>query len=202
MKREVDPNDPIILTDRVAYQGLTPGKTYKVVGTLYDKATGQPLMENGAVVTAAAEFTPEEPDGYVDVTFTISAGAIGGKTVVAFEQLYNGIGADAVVIATHEDIEDEDQTVKVPDNPPFTPVLGLKSHTWFNILMLMMAAVLLLAVALFLMKRRTPVLTAPYQATQYVSDQTTKEDGSQSVSGNRRIPGETQDKKISQDLKT
>ena len=62
-------------------------------------------------MTETVDFTPAEKNGIQDVTFTFDASAIAPTTVVAFEHLeYKGIE-----IAVHEDIEDEDQTVYIPE---------------------------------------------------------------------------------------
>ncbi len=100
-----------VLVDTVSYDGVTPGKTYKVCGTLMDKKTGEAVKDaNGAAVTATSEFTPTSTSGDVDVTFMFDAGSFNkGDEIVAFEELsYKG-----VVLATHTDINDGKQTVDV-----------------------------------------------------------------------------------------
>ena len=52
------PSGEVTIVDVVAYSSLTPGKTYTVSGVLMDKATGEPLLVDGAEVTAEVEFTP------------------------------------------------------------------------------------------------------------------------------------------------
>ena len=103
------------IIDTVAYTNLVPGKTYTVKGTLMDKATGEPLLVGGQEVTSEATFTPTEPDGTVDVTFTFDTSALGGTSVVVFEGLYDG----DYQIAAHADIDDGGQTVDV-----VTPEVG------------------------------------------------------------------------------
>jgi hypothetical protein len=41
----------------VTYTGLTPGKEYKLTGTLMDKETGKPVQQDGKDVTAETTFT-------------------------------------------------------------------------------------------------------------------------------------------------
>ena len=96
--------------DTVSYRNLVPGKTYKVVGTAVDKATGAPLIVNGKEVTSEAEFTAKEANGSVDVVFTFDGSLLAGRTVVMFEDLYY----ENNLIGTHADIEDEAQTLYVP----------------------------------------------------------------------------------------
>ena len=93
--------------DEVAYSGLTPSETYKVSGILMDKSTGEPLEVNGQQITAEVEFTPEAESGTVELTYTLDASALAGKSVVVFETLYQG----DVEVTSHADINDENQTV-------------------------------------------------------------------------------------------
>lgn len=105
------------ITDTVRYVNLTPGKTYKVTGTLYEKVKGKDgkvtekkLTVNGKDVTAETEFTAEKSSGEVEVTFTFDASAIkDGTELVAFET----VSSDGHEICAHADIEDEGQTVTV-----------------------------------------------------------------------------------------
>ena len=106
----------VSVVDTVKYKNVTPGKTYKVTGTLYEKVTDkdgkvtkkQLLDADGNPVTAETEFVPEDTYGTVDVTFTFDGSLLKDNTpVVAFESL----SYKDKEIASHSDIEDEDQTV-------------------------------------------------------------------------------------------
>ena len=106
----------VTIVDTVKYKNVTPGKTYKVSGTLYEKVTDkdgkvskkQLLDADGNPVTAETEFVPEDTYGTVDVTFTFDGSLLKDNTpVVAFESL----SYKDKEIASHSDIEDEDQTV-------------------------------------------------------------------------------------------
>lgn len=103
------PSGEVTIVDVVAYSGLTPGETYKVSGILMDKATGEPLLVDGAEVTAEVEFTSESADGTVELTYTLDASALAGTTIVVFETLYS----DGVEIAAHADINDEAQSITI-----------------------------------------------------------------------------------------
>ena len=106
----------VTIVDTVKYKNVTPGKTYKVSGTLYEKVTDkdgkvtkkQLLDADGNPVTAETEFVPEDTYGTVDVTFTFDGSLLKDNTpVVAFESL----SYKDKEIASHSDIEDEGQTV-------------------------------------------------------------------------------------------
>ena len=109
------PSGEVTIVDAVAYSGLTPGETYKMSGILMDKATGEPLLvgEEQTQVTAEVEFTPEEASGTVELTYTLDASELAGTSVVVFETLYLG----DVEVASHADIEDENQTVTFEEGP-------------------------------------------------------------------------------------
>ena len=104
-----DPTGEITIVDVVGYTGLTPGETYTVSGVLMDKSINQPLLVDGAEVTAEVEFTPEAADGTVELTYTLDASTLAGTTIVVFETLYS----DGVEIAAHADINDEAQTITI-----------------------------------------------------------------------------------------
>ena len=99
------------IIDTVTYTNLLPGKEYTVTGTLMDKETGEAVLIDGKPITASTTFTAETAEGSVDIVFEFDASAIAGTTVVAFESMeYKGIE-----VAVHADIEDENQTVYIPD---------------------------------------------------------------------------------------
>ena len=117
-EKEVDPLDKVTLTDTVSYTGLVPGKEYKVTGVLMDKETGEKLLVNGKEITAKTTFIAETKNGSVDVTFIFDATGLHGKEIVVFEDLYR----ENVLLATHADINDEGQTVKIKN-----PEIGTKA---------------------------------------------------------------------------
>ena len=108
-EKEIDPLDKVTLTDTVSYIGLVPGKEYKVTGVLMDKETGEKLLVNGKEITAETTFIAETKNGSVDVTFIFDATGLHGKEIVVFEDLYR----ENVLLATHADIDDEGQTVRI-----------------------------------------------------------------------------------------
>lgn len=117
-EKEIDPLDKVTLTDTVSYKDLTPGKEYRVTGVLMDKSNGKELLINGEKVTAEATFVATEASGSVDVTFIFDATGLHGKEVVVFEDLYR----ENMLLATHADINDEGQTVKIKN-----PEIGTKA---------------------------------------------------------------------------
>lgn len=112
-----------VITDRVAYEGLIPGKEYTLKATLMDKETGEMLSINDQHVTAELKFTPNSQSGTVDIDLgKFDASSLDGHDLVVFEELYkqttDGDEATDVLVAEHKDIEDESQTVTVTTTPP------------------------------------------------------------------------------------
>ena len=90
-------------------------------GTLYKKDGTQVLNEDGSPVTSTTEFVPEAEDGTVTVELTFNtAGFTEEDSVVVFENIYYvSEDTEDILIAKHEDLEDEDQTIGFvsPDIP-------------------------------------------------------------------------------------
>ena len=102
-------------TDKVEYSNLLVGKSYKTVAELYFKDTGEAVKDvNGKAITKEVEFTPESPDGMVDVTFEFDASLLAGKSIVAFEKIYT----DDRLVGSHADLTDEGQTITYPPTKP------------------------------------------------------------------------------------
>ena len=102
-----EPAGEVTLIDTISYKNLKVGETYKISGVLMDKETGEPLLVGEQQVTAELEFTPISSEGSVELAYTFDGSALAGKSVVVFEDLYQGEN----VVASHADINDEGQTV-------------------------------------------------------------------------------------------
>lgn len=109
------------LVDEVSFKGLTPGNRYKLFTMLVDKATGEPVEDvTGNPMVIETDFEPEAPDGTVEVVFELDTTDLAGKSFVFFEKLADD-GEN--VIAKHEDIGDEGQTIELPElDAPQNPV--------------------------------------------------------------------------------
>ena len=108
----VPAGETVTLTDTVEFHNLTAGNTYTVSGILVDKATGTEILRSdGSQITATKEFTADSADGAVKLTFTVDSNDLAGRIIVAFEDLSNDYG----IIATHKDLNDEDQTTYIPE---------------------------------------------------------------------------------------
>lgn len=106
---DITPQKEITLIDTIEYTGLKKGETYTAKGRLIDKATGETMKDAaGNDITAEQEFTARGSHGKVKVTFTFDGSNMYSKETVVYEQVF---GSDGHIVAKHEDIEDEGQTV-------------------------------------------------------------------------------------------
>lgn len=143
----------VAIVDEVRYENLVPSREYVLTGTLIDKTTAKPVEKDGLPLTSVVAFTPKEPNGSVEVTFSFDGSALAGHRTVAFESLT----VDGVEVAKHMDIEDEDQSVDlVQPDIPGTPAAKLaQTGDTNNIVPLVcLAAVAALAAALAALHQR------------------------------------------------
>ena len=107
------------IIDVVAYKGLIVGKKYTLKGQLYERVKQEDGTYKGVPtdIKAQKEFTPTQPNDEVHLEFEIPEG-YAGKTLVVFEEAH-GLDANGKdgSIATHTDINDENQTIYV--NQPY-----------------------------------------------------------------------------------
>lgn len=107
--------DTVVIEDIVSYDNLVPGKQYKVEGILMDKETGKAFLVDRKEVTGTTTFNASDTgSGTVKVKFTFDRKALkDNKELVVFERVYGSTGK---LVGTHEDIDDEDQTIEIkPD---------------------------------------------------------------------------------------
>lgn len=127
-KKEITAKGSITIDDVVSYKNLTSGKEYTLKGVLMNKKIGEPFMANGKEVTAEVTFTPEQPDGEIEVSFTFDAAGITSETeTVVFERLFR----EGTEISAHTDINDDGQTVKLTPPAPDVPQTGDESNLGF-----------------------------------------------------------------------
>ena len=111
----------ITITDKIAYKGLEPGRTYRAEATLY-KADGTQIMVNGQPVVSKVEFTPKSSEGTVEVKITFSSeGLSEGDKIVVFEKVFDV--ETNILIGSHEDLNDKDQTVTIHFRPSTGEIL-------------------------------------------------------------------------------
>ena len=115
--KEVTAKGNITINDVVSYTNLTPDNEYTVIGILIDKNTGKPFLSEGKELYTEFTFMPEKPDGEIIVSFAFDSSEITKETdIVVFETLYR----NGVEIASHAELDDENQTVKIVLEIPYT----------------------------------------------------------------------------------
>ena len=125
-QQKVNPLKKVTITDAVKYSNLIVGKTYTVNGVLMDKEASiqagkdVPLLVNGKEVTATKVFVAENPDGTIALDFVFDASALAGKETVVFENVYR----DGRLVASHTDIHDKGQTVRIVNPTIHTKATG------------------------------------------------------------------------------
>ena len=109
----------VTIRDNVDNFGLIAGQEYVLKGILMDQTTGKPLVINGKQITAEKSVQIETADGTVPIDFTLDASELNNRSIVVYEYLYH----NGQLIASHEDITDEDQTItfKVGSLKPILP---------------------------------------------------------------------------------
>lgn len=105
--------DGPVIVDTVSYTGVRVGEPYELVATLMvmndDGTSFEAVHEDGSELKQHVTFTPTTQDGTVDVEIAFDGDDYAGLDIVVFEKLfYNG-----VEVASHEDLSDASQTVRV-----------------------------------------------------------------------------------------
>lgn len=125
-KEHITKNGKTVIVDTVKYEGLIPNTEYVISGKLMDKATGKSLKKGTKAskiktlvnkvsgksneYISEIKFTPTTADGSVDIKFEVDTSDLSGKTLVCYEAVYE----NNKKIASHEDINSEEQAVYVP----------------------------------------------------------------------------------------
>ena len=126
------PDEEVTVIDTLVYKNLIPGTTYTVKGRVMRKndASEVPSVlkeasfkevhegegqegSSGTISVAdnVVTFTPDQEDGFLELTFAFNGSELKGEDTVIFERVYHN-GAEVIV---HENIDDEPQTVHLPD---------------------------------------------------------------------------------------
>ncbi len=112
-KKVIPASKEVRVIDEACYLDLTPGKEYRLEGTLMNAKTGEPIEQGGKPVTAQTTFIPEERDGCEEVQFTFDSSALHSMSLVVFEELWQ----EDTLVAVHADLHDRGQTVTVSEKP-------------------------------------------------------------------------------------
>lgn len=105
-------DEQAVIVDTVEYWGLVAdGREYAMHGTVYDKATGEPLADAaGNPVVASTAFVPDLPHGTVEVRFEFDASLLQEGQVLVCGESLERLGRE---LAVHFDLDDEGQSLEV-----------------------------------------------------------------------------------------
>ena len=99
--------DNITIRDNVDHFDIIPGLTYTLKGILMDSETKEPLLIDGKEITVEKEIQIDDADGTISMDFILDASELNNRSTVIFEYLY----FEDELVASHEDINDKDQTI-------------------------------------------------------------------------------------------
>ena len=108
-----DPLKKSVLVDTIAYEGLAPGRKYRVVTKLVAFGNKEEVIQESEDF-----FTPEKANGEYRVRITVDGAKLKGKKVVFLEYLYDAEKPEEE-LTSHEDDKDEGQSVTFT-NPSIT----------------------------------------------------------------------------------
>ena len=129
--KDVLADEAAVIKDTIEYC-VKAGKKYIIKGVLMNKETGEPVLVDGKAIEGRIEIEPEEDCGTAEMLFHFDATGLEGTDIVVFESLYNynvdGEEGEDELIVSHEDLNDESQTISVyiptPDTGHFTAKKG------------------------------------------------------------------------------
>lgn len=110
----------MVIYDAVNYNKINPKYKYWLESELRDKATGEVVFDDAGVkqviktpVTLDAESGIIEPE-HGGAIFHLDAESFAGRTLVVYERLFVEHGNNSYLIADHEVLLDEEQTIHIP----------------------------------------------------------------------------------------
>lgn len=104
------PSSTTTITDQVAYEGLEPGHSYQLSGSLHlrdDDGSDSGIVPGTQSIIQTLE--PTSANGTIEMNFTLDSSQLAGKTVVVFERLEE----NGQLVCAHEDISDAQQSVRI-----------------------------------------------------------------------------------------
>lgn len=118
--KEIYAEEGNTIRDTVVLENLEEGKEYTLRGVLAYAESGETITTDGKEILAEKKWTADEPSAGIEMEFTIDPSLFEGKKLVVLEYLYEG----DVMIASHEDPEDEGQTISILRRPRVSVLTG------------------------------------------------------------------------------
>lgn len=132
--KAISGSSSVDLVDTVSYSGLIPGETYYLDGDIMVKDGSSVSKLSSTQPNASVSkfsFVPTSSSGTVEVKFSgIDTSQLVGKKLVAYEKLYvrdsRTNNPRPVEVASHEDSNDQGQTIEVKNLAVIIPLTGKK----------------------------------------------------------------------------
>ena len=106
----------VTIIDTVKLDGLIKGTKYQLKGWQMLKEENAELIINNKRVENDYTFVADAEAMKVEIAYTFNASALGGKSLVTFEELYDlSNPEEPVKVAEHKDIDDDGQTVLITE---------------------------------------------------------------------------------------
>lgn len=123
-------DEDVVIRDVVKYC-LKSGVEYTVKGILMDRVNKEALTINDETIEQEVTFIPEEKCGEVEMFYSLNTTDLQGAKFVIFESLYR----DGEPIISHEDFDNEDESVEVtipaPETGSYTSNSGDKAKNYY-----------------------------------------------------------------------
>lgn len=138
-----------VITDEISYDNLIPDEEYTIKGIVMSFESGEPCRINGQEITGTTTFICEDESGTAEVSFNLDSSKLSGKSIVLYEELYQG----DTLVAVHTDINNSDQTITYPpETPPDTPKTG--DSEYVLPLLILLAVTIITIISIRLSKNR------------------------------------------------
>ncbi len=111
LSADMSKEETYILSDKISYSNLPENNEYKIVTSFVvvnDNGGPEPLIVNGEHYIKSTTFTSQNREGEIIIDNSIPKANLTGKTVVAYEDIYQG----DELIASHRNPLDKDQTIE------------------------------------------------------------------------------------------
>ena len=108
-KKKFHAREKIRLTDTMEYENFVKGSVYYAKGEVVNYKTGKVIKRS------EGNFIADEKNGEASLDFTINAKGLEGARLVCFEEIYtvDENGNPDKLVASHKDINDENQSVRI-----------------------------------------------------------------------------------------
>ena len=108
-KKKFHAREKIRLTDTMEYENFVKGNIYYAKGEVINDKTGKVIKRS------EGNFIADEINGEASLDFTINAKGLEGARLVCFEEIYtvDENGNPDKLVASHKDINDENQSVRI-----------------------------------------------------------------------------------------